>query len=224
MANSFLETFLRDCLFCHKTTLCNGAKEHAEILELLCEILPHPFSEPTAWVRCFLLYNQQPLQSSLPLPTAWALNLNPSSCVSGSSCPGVLADTSFFHPVKKEAGSTPGCPRTSVTTRFAFIKSMVARLSHIYITKSSPTTVDVCFKSLNVLFILLYIPDLVHSHFNVKYNVEFTEALSTGKKSDRAKCEETVLQQFFAIWGIAIMEVLSQAGNRSHNSSWWKKK
>lgn len=111
MANSFLETFLRDCLICHKTTLCNGAKEHAEILELLCEILPHPFSEPTAWVRCFLLHNQQPLQSSLPLPTAWALNLNPSSCVSGSSCPGVLADTSFFHPVKKEAGYTPGYAR-----------------------------------------------------------------------------------------------------------------
>lgn len=47
--------------------------------------------------------------------------------------------------------------------------------------------------------------------------------LSTGEKSDRAEFEETFLQQFFAIWGIAIMEVLSQAGNRSHNSFTVKK-
>lgn len=146
--------FLRDCLICHKTTLC--AKEHAEILELLCEILPHPFSGPNAWVKRFLLHNQQPSQSPLLLPTAWALNLNLSSCVSGSSCPGVLADTSFLHPVKKEPGSTPGCPRTSLTTCFAFIKSMVVRLSRIYIAKGSPSTVDVWFKTLIKVSLFIY--------------------------------------------------------------------
>lgn len=123
------------------------AKEHAEILELLCEILPLPFSGPTAWVRRFLLHNQQPLQTLPPLPTAWALNLNPSSCVSGSSCPGVLADTSFFQPGKMQAGSLPGCPRTSVTTCFAFIKIMVVRLSHIYTANGNPPTVDVWMRT-----------------------------------------------------------------------------
>lgn len=41
--------------------------------------------------------------------------------------------------------------------------------------------------------------------------------VSTGEKSNPAECEETVLQQFSAIWGIVIMEVLSQASNRSQN-------
>lgn len=126
----------------------SSAKEHAEILELLCEILPHLFSGPTAWVRRFLLHNQQPLQSLLPLPTAWALNLNPSSCVSGSSCPGVLADASFFQPVEMKAGSMPGCPRSSLTTRFAFIQTMDARLfPHLH----SKWLVDVLMPFLAIL-------------------------------------------------------------------------
>lgn len=96
VVNAFLETFLRDCLICHNTTLCTSAvpKNMLRYWSYCVKYSRFPFQDQPR----FLLHNQQPLQSLLPLPTAWALNLNPSSCVSGSSCPGVLADTSFFLP------------------------------------------------------------------------------------------------------------------------------
>ncbi len=52
----------------------------------------------------------------------------------------------------------------------------------------------------------------VHRHVNVKYNIDFTDTLTVAVnwwKIWPAEFEETVLQQFLAIWGIAIIEVLS---------------